>query len=44
MYEIVSKDRRKNPVFSEWLKVESEIFVGKRRRTRKDYTNVPVTK
>ena len=45
LYELVSKDRKKNPGFvSDWLKMETEKFVGKRRRPKKDYTNIPVAK
>ena len=40
LYEIVSKDRKKNPGFvSDWLKLEAEKFIGKRRRPKKDYAN-----
>ena len=39
LYELVSKERKKNPEFvSDWLKMETEKFVGKRRRPKKDYT------
>ena len=45
LYELVSKDRRKNPGFvSEWLKTETEMFAGKRNRPKKDYANIPVAK
>ena len=36
---------KRNPGFvSDWLKMETEKFVGKRMRPKKDYANIPVAK